>query len=171
MLSYHGHGNKVVDLFNKMLNEGLVLDEVAFTVILSACSHVGFVEEGWHYFERMRYGYSLLPSPNHYACMVDLLSKAARLKEAYELLNSMPVEPHVGAWVALLRAYKLHCNIELGEVIAARLLELEPHNAGNYVSLSNIHPAADRWSDVSLVKEKKKERGVRKITGHSYINS
>ena len=62
MLSYHGHGNKVVDLFNKMLNEGLVLDEVAFTVILSACSHVGFVEEGWHYFERMRYGYSLHPS-------------------------------------------------------------------------------------------------------------
>ena len=103
--------------------------------------------------------------------MVDLLSKARRLKEAYELLNSMPVEPHVGAWVTLLGACKMHCNIELGEVIAARLLELEPHNVGNYVSLSNIYAAADRWSDVSLVREKKKERGVNKINGHSCINS
>ena len=74
-LSYHGHGKKAVDLFNKMLNEGLVPDEVAFTVILSACSHAGFVEEGWHYFERMRYEYSLLPSLDHHACMVDLLSR------------------------------------------------------------------------------------------------
>ncbi|KAK4568155.1 hypothetical protein RGQ29_003793 [Quercus rubra] len=134
-LSYHGHGNKAVDLFNKMLNEGLVPDEVAFTVILSACSHAGFVEEGWHYFERMRYEYSLVPSPDHYACMVDLLSRVGRLKAAYELLNSMPVEPHAGAWGALLGA------------------------------------SADRWSDVSLVREKMKERGVRKITGHSCINS
>lgn len=138
---------------------------------MSACSHARFVEEGWHYFERMRYEYSLLPSPDHYACMVDLLSRAGRLKEAYELLNSMPVEPHAGAWGALLGACKLHCNIELGEVIAACLLELEPHNAGNYVSLSNIYAAADRWSDVSLVREKMNERGVRKITGHSCINS
>ena len=103
--------------------------------------------------------------------MVDLLSRARRLKEAYELLNSMPMEPHASAWVALLGACKLHCNIELGEVIAARLLELGPHNAGNYVSLSNIYAAVDRWSDVSLVREKKKERGIRKITGHSCINS
>ena len=61
-LLYHGPGNKAVDLFNKMLNEGLVPNEVAFIVILSACSHARFVEEGWHYFERMRYGYSLHPS-------------------------------------------------------------------------------------------------------------
>ncbi|XP_075673838.1 putative pentatricopeptide repeat-containing protein At5g37570 [Castanea sativa] len=159
-LSNNGHENKAVDLFNKMQNEGLVPDEVAFTVILSTCSHAGFVEEGWHYFERMRYEYSLLPSPDHYACMVDLLSKAGRLKEAYELLNSMLVEPHASAWGALLGVYKLHCNIELGEVITPCLLELEPHNAGNYVSLSNIYATADQWSDVSLVREKMKERGL-----------
>ena len=84
------------------------------------------------------------------------------------------MEPHAGAWGALLGACKLHCNIELGGgggVIAARLLELEPYNAGNYMSLSNIYAAVNRWSDVSLVKEKMKERGVRKITGHSCINS
>jgi|UniRef100_A0A2N9F8T9 pentatricopeptide repeat protein len=170
-LSIHGHGNKAVGLFNRMLNEGVVPDEVAFTVILSVCSHAGLVEEGWHYFECMRYEYSILPSSDHYACMVDLLSRVGRLKEAYELLKSMPMEPHAGAWGALLGACKLNCNVELGEVIAARLLELEPHNAGNYVSLSNIYATVDRWSDVSLVREKMRERGVRKIPGCSSINS
>lgn len=168
-LSYHGHGNQAVGLFSRMLNEGLVPDEVAFTVILTACSHAGLLEEGWNYFESMKYEFSMVPSPDHYACMVDLLSRSGRLEAAYELLKSMPMEPHAGAWGALLGACKLHCDIVLGELIAARLLELEPHNGGNYVLLSNIYAAANRWLDVSLVREKMKERGVRKIPGRSWI--
>ncbi|KAM3731321.1 hypothetical protein ACB098_12G154000 [Castanea mollissima] len=158
-------------------------NEFVMVSLMSACSQIGNLELAkWvdSYVSRaqwifnnlmMRYEYSLLPSPNHYACMVDLLSKVGRLKAAYELINSMLMEPHAGAWGALLGPCKLHCNIELGQVIAAHLLELEPHNAGNYVSLSNIYVAADWWLDVSFVSKKMMERGVRKITGHSCIYS
>ncbi|XP_054811936.1 putative pentatricopeptide repeat-containing protein At5g37570 isoform X2 [Prosopis cineraria] len=45
-LSIHGHGVEAINLFNKMLTEGLVPDEVAFTIILTACSHSGLVDEG-----------------------------------------------------------------------------------------------------------------------------
>ncbi|KAJ0100008.1 hypothetical protein Patl1_20721 [Pistacia atlantica] len=115
-LSIHGHGTQAVFLFNKMISEGLIPDEVAFTIILTACSHAGLVEEGLHYFESMQSVYSIVASPDHYACMVDLLSRTGHLKEAYELLNSMPVEPHEGAWGALLGACKLHCDVELGKL-------------------------------------------------------
>ncbi|XP_031281993.1 putative pentatricopeptide repeat-containing protein At5g37570 [Pistacia vera] len=168
-LSIHGHGAQAVFLFNKMISEGLIPDEVAFTVILTACSHAGLVEEGSHYFESMQSVYSIVPSPDHYACMVDLLSRTGHLKEAYELLNSMPVEPHEGAWGALLGACKLHCDFELGELVAKRLFELEPLNAGSFVLLSDIYAAADCWLDVSLVRKEMKERGVRKIPGCSRI--
>ncbi|KAJ0041816.1 hypothetical protein Pint_18048 [Pistacia integerrima] len=168
-LSIHGHGTQAVFLFNKMISEGLIPDEVAFTVILTACSHAGLVEEGSHYFESMQSVYSIVPSPDHYACMVDLLSRTGHLKEAYELLNSMPVEPHEGAWGALLGACKLHCDFELGELVAKTLFELEPLNAGSFVLLSDIYAAADRWLDVSLVRKEMKERGVRKIPGCSRI--
>lgn len=168
-LSIHGHGTEAVCLFNKMISEGLIPDEVAFTVILTACSHAGLVEEGWHYFESMQSVYYIVPSPDHYACMVDLLSRTGHLKTAYDLLNSMPVEPHAGAWGALLASCKLHCDVELGELVAKRLFELEPQNAGSFVLLSNIYAAADRWLDVSLVRKKMKERGVRKIPGCSWI--
>ncbi|PSR98147.1 Pentatricopeptide repeat-containing protein [Actinidia chinensis var. chinensis] len=168
-LSIHGRSDVAVSLFDRMINEGLTPDDVAFTVILTACSRSGLVKEGCRFFDSMIDVYSLVPSIDHYACMVDLLGRAGKLKEAYELLNSMPVEPHAAAWGALLGACKLHCDIELGEEIAARLFEIEPQNAGNYVLLSDIYAATNRWLDVSVVRNKMSERGVRKIPGCSWI--
>ncbi|KAK7284820.1 hypothetical protein RJT34_19573 [Clitoria ternatea] len=168
-LSIHGRGEEAVDLFNRMLMEGLTPDEVAFTVILTACSHAGLVDEGWNYFRDMEQKYCISPSPDHYGCMVDLLSRSGQLWGAYELIKLMPGEPHAGAWGALLGACKLYGNSELGEIVANRLFEFEPQNAANYVLLSDIYAAAERWIDVSLVRSKMRERRVRKIPGCSKI--
>lgn len=167
--SMHGQGKKAVDLFERMIRGGVTPDEIAFTVILTACSHAGLVEEGWHYFESMQNLYSIIPSPDHYACMVDLLSRAGQLDSAYKLLNSMPGEPHAGAWGALLGACKQYCNIELAELVKKRIVDFEPKNAGNYVLLSNIYAATGRWIDVHLIRKEMKERGVKKIPGRSWI--
>lgn len=168
-LSINGSGAKAVGLFRRMQEEGLTPDAVAFTVVLNACSHAGLVEEGCRYFTSMKNDYGIIPSSDHYACMVDLLGRAGRLKEAYGLIKSMPMKPHAGAWGALLGACRLHGNIGLGEIVASQLFDLEPHNAGNFVLLSNIYADANRWSDVSVVRDKMRERGVRKVAGCSWI--
>ncbi|OAY63990.1 putative pentatricopeptide repeat-containing protein [Ananas comosus] len=165
----HGSGAKAVELFSQMLEEGLSPDNVSFTVVLTACSHAGLVEEGKKYFALMRNEFSIVPSSDHYACMVDLLGRSGKLKEAYELIESMPVEPHAGAWGALLGACRVHCDIELGDIVAKKLFKIEPQNAGNYVSLSNIYAASDRWEDVSDVRTMMRGRGVRKIPGCTFI--
>ncbi|GAU16134.1 hypothetical protein TSUD_340040 [Trifolium subterraneum] len=167
--SIHGHGEHAVGLFNRMLMEGVIPDEAAFTIILAACSHSGLVDEGWNYFNSMKENYGISPTPDHVACMVDLLSRSGQLREAYELIKSMHVEPNAGAWGALFRACKLQCDSVLGETVANRLFELEPLNAANYVELSNIYASLDRWKDVSLVRTMMKERGVRKILGFSTL--
>ncbi|KAI3419531.1 uncharacterized protein J3R85_013032 [Psidium guajava] len=169
-LSMHGCGVLAVKLFMRMLQEGINPDEVAFTVVLTACSCAALVDEGMHFFEMMKNEYSIVPSPDHFAIMVDLLSRSGRLNAAYELLNTMPMEPNASAWGALLGASKLYGDLELGEVVAQRLFELEPQNGGNYVLLSNIYAAADRWVDVSLLRNQMKERGVRKVPGCSWIS-
>ncbi|KAL7253733.1 hypothetical protein ACSBR1_008142 [Camellia fascicularis] len=151
-LSIHGHSVQAVSLFRRMINEGITPDDVAFTVILNACSHAGLVEEGCRFFDSMINEYSLVPSTYHYACMVDLLGRSGKLRAAYELFKSMLVEPHAGDWGALLGACKLHNDIELGEEIATQLFEIEPHNACSYVLLSDIYAAADRWLDVSFLR-------------------
>ncbi|KAK2418486.1 putative pentatricopeptide repeat-containing protein [Trifolium repens] len=169
--SIHGHGEDAVNLFNRMLMEGIIPDEAAFTIVLTACSHSGLVDEGWNYFNSMKENYDISPTPDHVACMVDLLSRSGQLRDAYELIKSMHVEPNAGAWGALLGACKLQGDSELGETVANRLFKLEPLNAANFVLLSNIYASAERWKDVSLVRTKMKERGVRKIYACSKIES
>ncbi|XP_073124258.1 putative pentatricopeptide repeat-containing protein At5g37570 isoform X2 [Henckelia pumila] len=168
-LSTHGSGAQAVQLFDRMLDEGIRPDAVAFTVILTACSHAGLVDDGCRYFDLMIREYSINPSPDHYACMVDILGKSGKLRAAYELIRSMPVDSHAGAWGALLGACRLHCDIYLGEEIAHRLFEFEPRSAGNYVLLSHMYAEADRWLDISRLRDKMRERGVQKLPGYSYI--
>lgn len=170
-LCIHSCGAQAVSLFDKMIDEGIIPDDVAFTVILSTCSHAGLVDEGCRFFDLMVQKYCLSPSPDHYACMVNLLGKSGRLKAAYELIQSMPVESYAGAWGALLGACRLHSDIELGEIVAKRLFEVEPQNPGNYVVLSNIYAEADRWSNVSDLRERMSEKGLRKIPGCSYLEA
>ncbi|KAL0452040.1 UNVERIFIED_CONTAM: putative pentatricopeptide repeat-containing protein [Sesamum latifolium] len=147
-LCIHSRGPQAVLLFDRMIDEGIRPDDVAFTVILTACSHAGLVDDGCRLFDLMVHKYSIRPSPDHYACMVNLLGKSGKVQAAYELIQSTPVETHAGAWGALLGACRLHGDIDLGEVVAHRLFEFEPHNAGNYVLLSNIYAEADRWLNV-----------------------
>ncbi|OEL34763.1 putative pentatricopeptide repeat-containing protein [Dichanthelium oligosanthes] len=145
----HGSANKAVELFSRMLLEGLAPDNAVFTVVLTACSHSGLVEEGKKFFDMMKNVYMIVPSGEHYACLVSLLGPCGMLNEAYELIMSMPGKPHPGAWGALLGGCKLHGNIELGKIAAEKLFEIEPYNAGNYVSLSNMYANIDRYRERS----------------------
>jgi len=168
-LHIHGRGVDAVQLFYNMIAEGMTPDDVAFTVILTACSRSALVEEGCRLFDMMRNQYSMHPSPDHYACMVDLLGRFGHVDAAHDLLKSMPVEPHAGAWGALLGACWLHCHTELAGIVANRLVELEPLNAGNFVLWSNIYAAANRWLDVTILRNQMVDRGLRKIPGRSWI--
>ncbi|KAK9088331.1 hypothetical protein Scep_027413 [Stephania cephalantha] len=168
-LSIHGRALQAVRLFSRMLEEGLVPDEVALTVLLTACSRAGLVEEGMQYLCSMKNDRGLVPSPDHYACIVHLLGRAGHLEAAYDLIESMPVEPHASAWGALLGACRLHCNIKFGEMVAGKLFQLEPRNPSNYVLLSNIYANANRWTDVLELRNRMREGCVRKIPGQSRI--
>ncbi|RAL46956.1 hypothetical protein DM860_016590 [Cuscuta australis] len=169
-LSVHGRSEEAVRLFDRMLSEGLVPDGVAFTVILTACSRGGLVEEGSRFVNSMINDYALVPSPDHYACIVDLLGRSGKLKAAYNLLlRAKPIEAYAGAWGALLGACQRHCDIELGEEIAHVLFEIEPLNAGNYVLLSGLYASINRWLDVSYLRDKMCERGIRKLPGRSWV--
>ncbi|XP_062185344.1 putative pentatricopeptide repeat-containing protein At5g37570 [Phragmites australis] len=165
----HGSANKAVELFSRMLLEGLSPDNAVFTVVLTACAHTGLVEEGKKYFDMMKNVYLIVPSGDHYACLVSLLGRCGLLKDAYELIKSMPGKPHPGAWGALLAGCKVHCDIELGKIAAKKLFEIEPDNAGNYVSLSNIYANIDRWGDVSEVRDEMTEKGIVKIIGRTLV--
>lgn len=166
----HGHGRDAIFLFNWMLQSGVKPNLITYTSILYACSHAGLVDEGLHFFNSMVKDYQMKPYVDHYACIVDLLGRAGQLKEAYELIKTMPFEPNHAVWGALLGACVVHENVSLGEVAAGHLFELEPDNTGNYVLLANMYAAVGRWKDVEMVRSMMNERGLRKTPGCSTID-
>ncbi|CAH9118046.1 unnamed protein product [Cuscuta epithymum] len=166
----HGHGDVAVSLFNEMVKSQVEPNEVTFTSVFHACSHGGLVDDGLSLFNYMKRYHPDDLRPYHYTCMVDLFGRAGRLEEAYDLIKNMPFRPTHAVWGALLGACVIHENVELGEVAAKWLFELEPHNTGNYVLLGNMYSALGRWKDAENVRHMMNEVGLRKRPAQSSIS-
>lgn len=166
---FHGHGRKAIDLFQKMIREGVHPNHVTFTCVLSACSHSGLLEEGNKYFQLMKEEFGISPKLSNYSCMVDLLGRVGQLHEAEKLIQTMPIEPDVSIWGSLLSACRVHGNIDLAEKIADRIFQLDPFHEGYHVLLSNIYAAKSRWGEVEKVRKMMGRSGINKIQGFSLV--
>ncbi|XP_044487883.1 pentatricopeptide repeat-containing protein At4g21065-like [Mangifera indica] len=169
-LAIHGRGEEALSTFDKMIEVGMEPNEVTFVGLLHACSHMGLVEDGRRYFASMTKDYGIVPQIEHYGCMVDLLSRAGLLQEAYEFIINMPIEPNGVVWGALLGGCRVHRNIDLAEEATRHLGLLDPLNDGYYVVLSNIYAEAERWEDVRTVRKMMRNQGVKKTPGWSSIS-
>ncbi|CAL9107979.1 unnamed protein product [Musa acuminata var. zebrina] len=165
----HGHGKEALSTFLEMSKTELKPDHATFASLLSAFSHSGLVEEGRHWFNLMRQEYRIDPSDKHYVCMVDLLARAGHVEEACELIQSMPDEPGVAVWVALLSGCHNHKKLELGQYAAGKVLELCPDDSGIYSLVSNVFAMAKNWDKVVEVRRRMKNMGTRKVPGYSLV--
>lgn len=109
------------------------------------------------------------PKVEHYVTIVDLLGRAGLLDQAQRFINDMPIEPTAAVWGALLGACRMHRNMELGAYAAERVFELDPHDSGPHVLLSNIYASAGRWSDAARVRKMMKDSGVKKEPACSWV--
>ncbi|KAI3947336.1 hypothetical protein MKW92_015425 [Papaver armeniacum] len=167
----HGHAESAVKLFYDMLETEIKPNEVTFIGVLTACSHAGKVKQGKEIFERRRKDFGLTPSADHYTCIVDMLGRSGYLEEAFELVEKMPVKPHGGVWGALLGACKILKNVEIAEIAAEHLFELEPDSIGNFVVLSNIYSSAGRRDDVLQIRKMVRKKQLKKKPGCSWIEA
>ncbi|CAL4905692.1 unnamed protein product [Urochloa decumbens] len=165
----HGDGQKALDLFAQMKQQGFRPDAVTLINVLTACTHMGLVEEGRRYFANMETDYGIRPQIEHYGCMVDLLGRGGLIEEAVDMIKSMPWEPNEVIWGSLLSACRLHKNVEYAELAVNELSKLQPSNAGNYAVLSNIYAEAGQWSDMAKARVQMKGTGSQKIAGASWI--
>ncbi|MFQ6630548.1 hypothetical protein Gotur_008716 [Gossypium turneri] len=164
----HGHGREALFVFERMKKEGFKPDRVTFIGVLCACSHAGFIDEGIQCFYAMEKDYGIVPEIEHYGCMIDLLGRGERLKEAFMLVNTMPFEPNAVIWGTLLGACRLHGATELAEKVLDHF-KLDCTDPGNYSMLANIFAAAGDWDGVATVRLQMKSVGVQKPSGASSI--
>ncbi|KAL9235324.1 hypothetical protein vseg_010090 [Gypsophila vaccaria] len=164
----HGYCNEALELFQRMeVEETKKLDHLTFTAALTACSHGGMVEVGRNIFKLMQEKYMIQTRVEHYACMVDLLGRAGKLTEAYDMINGMPMKPDLFVWGAFLGACRQHDNLELAEVAAKHLSKLEPQGAGPSL-LSGLYAGAGSWGNVARLKKQMKKKASKR-PGYSWL--
>ncbi|KAK4491039.1 hypothetical protein RD792_001760 [Penstemon davidsonii] len=165
----HGQGKIALDLFYLMIDRHVKMDHITFVAALTACSHIGLVEEGLTFLKYMEPRYGVRPQMENYACAIDLLGRAGRLMEAKELIKEMPFEPNAMVWKTLLGACRACGDIDLATRVANHLLELEPGEHCTYILLSDMYGYLKRWDEKASVKRLMREKGVKKIPGWSWI--
>ncbi|XP_042046518.1 pentatricopeptide repeat-containing protein At1g31430-like isoform X3 [Salvia splendens] len=171
-LAMNGDAEKAVQLFTEMTQLGIRPDDITFVGVLSACSHGGLVEEGRKHFDSMTKVYQLEPKLEHYGCLIDLLGRAGLMEEAEQIIREIPNQDNkfvIPLYGSLLSACRNYENVEIGERIAKKLLEVESSDSSGHTLLANIYAAANRWEDVKKVRRKMDTMGSKKFPGCSAL--
>ncbi|XP_021296619.1 pentatricopeptide repeat-containing protein At2g13600-like isoform X1 [Herrania umbratica] len=165
----HGLGSQAILLFEQMLEKGVAPNAATFVGILSACGRAGLVNEGMRLFRSMEKFYGVVPTLEHYACVVDLLGRAGHLQEAEDFITKMPVEADGVVWGALLNSCWFWMDMEVGERVAAKMFSLNPKPISAYIILSNIYAVLGKWSKKMKVRKRLRDLEVKKDPGCSWI--
>ncbi|CAN0887663.1 Pentatricopeptide repeat-containing protein At2g34400 [Linum grandiflorum] len=149
-LAFNCRPQEALSLFRRMTRESgaPIPDEITFVAVLSACVHGGLVDEGRQLFEMMKPSFGVVPTIEHFSCMVDLLARAGLLHEAWEFIEKMPGKPDEIVLGALLAACRKKKNEDVSERIYADMR---------------------RWEESANVRVLMRERGVTKTPGCSWI--
>ncbi|TXG73541.1 hypothetical protein EZV62_002120 [Acer yangbiense] len=164
-----GFVEEALEYFKLMQNEGFKPDGISFIGALTACSHAGLIDDGLRYFDVMKRVYRISPRIEYYGCIVDLYSRAGRLEEALNVVETMSVKPNKVVLGSLLAACRTKGNVSLAERIMKYLVELDPDGDFNYVILANMYAAVGRWDGAGKIRRRMKGLGIQKKPGISSV--
>ncbi|MCD7467098.1 hypothetical protein HAX54_004310 [Datura stramonium] len=160
VISAHSKHPEALSYFEKMVKSGSLPDGVTFVSLLSACAHLGKLEDAERLFRIMKERYDISPRMEHYGCMVNLYGRVGLIDKAFDfVMKRMEFEAGPTVWGALLYACYRHGNVKIGEIAAQHLFELEPDNEHNFELLMKIYKNAGLIEDVERIKLMMAERG------------
>ncbi|KAI3777708.1 hypothetical protein L1987_47510 [Smallanthus sonchifolius] len=168
-LAMHGYGELLLGYFSEMVKNRVKPDGVTFLGVLVGCSHAGLVNEARRLFGEMGSVYGVSKELKHYGCMADLLARAGLIKEAMDMIESMPMSGDVFVWGGLLGGCRLHGNVEVAEKAAEHIMEISPEDGGVYSTMADIYANAKRWDDLTKIRRLRDSRRVKKNAGCSLI--
>ncbi|RLN05297.1 pentatricopeptide repeat-containing protein [Panicum miliaceum] len=157
---YHGMGDIAIEMFERLIAEGIAPNHVTFLTVLNACRFSGLVDKGKRIFQLMVQNPKTKPRAMHYACVIELFGREGLLDEAYSMIRRAPFTPTANMWGALLTASRVHKNMHLAKLAAEQLLAMEPEKINNYAVLLNLYISSGRQDDACNVVETLKKKGL-----------
>ncbi|CBI15077.3 unnamed protein product, partial [Vitis vinifera] len=162
-----------IDCASRVFNGICKRDVLSFTSMISGLSYHGLGKDalrGSSILANMESLWGIAPKIEHYGCYIDLLGRAGYLERALEVVKTMPMEPDIVIWRALLSASRIHHNVNLGEQIISHIGQLKSsdHNGGE-VLLSNLYASLGRWERVTEMRKLMVDRRSESSPGCSWI--
>ncbi|KAH7288582.1 hypothetical protein KP509_31G032600 [Ceratopteris richardii] len=167
--AYNGNGRSVLKCLDMMQQLGFKPDAAIFTNVLVACRHAELVEDGCHQFRVMRDQQGIVPTIEHFGCMIDLLSHVGYVDEAEELLDMMPVQPDLSGWMSLLSACRRHKKVQVARRCFNHVMRLDSSVSAGYLVMSKIYADAKLWERVEELEHHRKQALVWKKPGRAWI--
>ncbi|XP_074276755.1 pentatricopeptide repeat-containing protein At1g09220, mitochondrial [Silene latifolia] len=165
----HGMAKEAKKGFEEMQKLGIRPNRITFLSVLNAYSHGGLAQEGVELFERMVDEGFVRPDLKHYGAVVDMLSRAGRLKEAEEIASRIPNHSDgVVIWRTILGACNVHGQAEVAERVTRKIQEMERGYGGDYVLMSNILTNQGKFSEAEKLRKLIDEKEIYKISGRSF---
>ncbi|KAL0417334.1 UNVERIFIED_CONTAM: Pentatricopeptide repeat-containing protein, mitochondrial [Sesamum latifolium] len=165
----NGHSDEALQIFEEMKLEGAMPNYITFICVLYACSQGGHIDSGLKFFTSMSHDYGIIPGEEHYVCMVNLLGRAGRIKEAEELILDMPFKPSVLIWQTLLGACRLHGDVDTAKRAAEHAFAIDETDPSTYVLLSNTFAEFENWSSAGTLRKWIENREIKKMPGSSWL--
>ncbi|KAL3844217.1 hypothetical protein ACJIZ3_001620 [Penstemon smallii] len=166
----HGMAIEASNCYKRMEDEGVKPNQITFLSVLNACSHSGLVDKGLEFYGKMLNQCGIEPNIKHYGTLIDMLGRAGRLEEAEKMALEIPSEiANVVVWRTLLGACSFHGNVEIGERVTRKIMEMETEYGGDFVLMSNIFSGAGRFVDSERVRSVMDEQNALKVPGFALV--
>ncbi|KAA8518198.1 hypothetical protein F0562_015672 [Nyssa sinensis] len=165
----HGQGEEAVMLFEEMIEEGFIPDEITIVGVLQACCYSGLWDHGLCLFNEMEVKYGIQPVFEHCACVVGLLGRAGHFAEAMDFINKSPFSDSPLLWRTLVHACKIGGDLSFGKIASQHLLDLSPKEAGSYMVVSNMYAGGGMLDEAARVRTIMNDLKIRKEAGCSWI--
>ncbi|KAG7534441.1 Pentatricopeptide repeat [Arabidopsis thaliana x Arabidopsis arenosa] len=145
-----------------------IRNAVSWTCVISGYAKSGRASEAIEVFQRMLME-NVEPDEVTLLAVLSACADLGKLREAEEVIKSMPFESNATIWGSLLAASNVHHDIDVGERALYQLIKLEPNNSGNYMLLANLYSNLGRWDESRMMRKMMKGIGVKKVAGESSI--
>ncbi|KAK7373171.1 hypothetical protein VNO80_06569 [Phaseolus coccineus] len=97
--------------------------------------------------------YGILPSVDHFSCLVDFLGRSGCLDELETVIKNGYLGAHSNMCWSMFSACAAHANLKLGRTVVRILLERDNDNPSIHVLLSNICAAAGVGVPISSLSD------------------
>ena len=168
-LTYNGKVSVTMHLFKELIRKATPPDRITLAAVLRACNYGSLVDEAIKIISSMEKEFGVKPGEEHYAYVVELLSQAGKLKEAIDIVETMPYKTTSDIWRSVLSACAIHEDLRVIETVAEKIMESEPQTSLPYLVLAQAYQMRGRWESMVRMRKAVEQRGAKELIGYSLV--